>query len=90
MKLQYVEITFRAHDTFLDSPLSGTLKVEILWNQIILKKNIGSNKTRGLKQDSQTLKQNQKHINVNGIVSLLFRADVSKLRLVQMENNIRF
>jgi hypothetical protein len=31
-----VDIKFSAHDTFLKSPSSGTLKVEILENQIIL------------------------------------------------------
>ena len=49
-----VDIKLSAHDTFLEQPSSGTLKIEKLENQII-KKIFGSNKTKESKQDSQNL-----------------------------------
>ena len=39
-----VDIKFSAHDTFLEKPSSGTLKIERLESGII--KNFGSNKTK--------------------------------------------
>jgi hypothetical protein len=45
-----VDIKFIAQNTFLESPSSGTSKVESLENQIVVNM-IGSNKTKGPKQD---------------------------------------
>ena len=49
-KKKKVDIKFSAHDAFLESPSSGTLKIERLESQIILKV-LGSNKTNVTKHD---------------------------------------
>jgi hypothetical protein len=47
-----VDVKFSAHDTFLELPSSGTLKIERLESQII--KVLGANKlNKGPKHDSQ-------------------------------------
>jgi hypothetical protein len=47
----HVNIKFSAHDTSLEQPSSGILKIKRLKIQII--QSFGSNKTKGPKQDSK-------------------------------------
>jgi hypothetical protein len=61
-RIKNVDVKFRVHDTFLEQPLSGTLKIDRLESQII--KDFGSNKT------NQRYDLNQIVFNITKDISL--------------------